>query len=445
MSKTLPTVRLLQREIEDMEWIQGSDPSKTKTGKESNAWKMVEGFIKAQVKGQYKAQEGKSLKWDVNVDQNGDGTETYLDITGSLDTLLRWNSLLRIGLSPINAISNIGFGKLSNIWNQTINEDSVLNKLLRELNILQELTEFEYSEKLRTTKKLTGERLAELMYLPQKSGEKYIQSSMMLAIMIKNGYLTPNGELTNKYNTATENEKQDLVNEIQRTNQVLHGRYSPQEAAIAQQYVLYRLVSQFRKWLPSGIEARLDTKHYDQRLKRDVEGRWITLGKMVANLNDSISRLQKGELKDYEKYNMKKNILEIIITLASLFAIAMLKSNPDDDKKRKNAWYKSSMLLLNRVSGDTSFFFSPDQLINLGKNAIPVTKLLNDLKELTIYSQGYVGGEFTKAFTEDAKFKSGIYKGQYKLPKKLLDVTPGARLGTDLFQILNDNPLNELP
>ena len=43
MSNILPPVRLLQREIEKTSYIQGSDPNITKTGKDSNMWKIVDG------------------------------------------------------------------------------------------------------------------------------------------------------------------------------------------------------------------------------------------------------------------------------------------------------------------------------------------------------------------------------------------------------------------
>lgn len=465
MTKVLPKVRILQRQIEKTDYKQASNPSITKTGQQSNVWKMVEGFIKAQVKGEFKKEEGK-YTYKTYKDEKGNEIKKVIDVTSVVDNTLRWNSLLRIGAAPITAGANILFGKLSNLieawasgyrkelrqaevifWKQNFNKESVLNKeLLLNLNILQELQDYEHSETLKSGefKTLSGEKLLEYMFSLQKGGEKYIQSSILLAIMIKDSYITSEGTLTDKYKNASNEEKQELANKVQRTNHILHGRYSPKEAGIIQQQVLFRAILQFRKWIASGVESRLDQKHYDQRLKRDVEGRWVTFAHMITNLRDSIERIKSGKLTDYEKYNMKKNLIEIITAIVGVVAIAMAHNGDDNDKKRrnKNAFFKSSMLLLNRVSGDASFFYAPGQINNLGRNAIPVTKLYSDLIDLMLYSDGYIGGEITRTFSKDNQINAGNKKGLYRLPSKVLDITPGNKLGTDFYKVFNDLALD---
>ncbi|MCL5460337.1 hypothetical protein M3M33_16995, partial [Loigolactobacillus coryniformis] len=78
--------------------------------------------------------------------------------------------------------------------------------------------------------------------------------------------VTSNGELTDKYTNASEDEIQQLRDKIQRLNQKIHGRYTQKEAAAAQQNVVYRLVSQFRKWIPAAIENRVGEAQWDNRL-----------------------------------------------------------------------------------------------------------------------------------------------------------------------------------
>ena len=95
------------------------------------------------------------------------------------------------------------------------------------------------------------------------------------------------------------------------------------------------------------------------------------------------------------------------------------------------------MLLLNRVSGDINFFYSPSQINNIGKNAIPVTKLVNDLIS--------TGPTIIEAFdSKKNKFKTGSFKGRYKLPKHLLDLIPGSRVLSDPYKILNKEALTEI-
>ena len=451
MSRTLPKVRLLQREIYNTKFIQGSDPNTTKTGTESGYWRMTEDFINAQVKGAYKAKEGRRAV-STSEDQYGNITETYVDIAGSIDTLLSWNSLLRIGLAPITAVANISFGKLSNFieawasgyltelgyaevifFNQTFDKDSVLNKeILTKLNILQELTEYTQDNVLKTKiKGLDPAQLKEYMFSLQKGGEKYIQSTMLLAIMIKQGYLTKDGKLTKEYLTITDLQKTELINEVQRTNHLLHGRYTPKESAIAQQYVLYRAMSQFRKWIPSAIESRFGSKRYDQRLKRMTEGRMLTFLIMAYNLKDSLKRISEGNLKDYEIYNLRKLSIEVVLTVGTYVLIAMLKGGDDKDDKerRKTAVYKTTMLLLTRVAGDLSFFFSPNQINNLFKNIGPVTKLIQDLLSIV---------ENLGTFWEwDDKTAGEIFD-------KGTNLIPGNKLIKDPYKIFNKEVLQEL-
>ena len=489
MSKILPKVRLIQREIEKTSYIQGSNPNYTKTGKDSNLYKITEAFIKAQIKGEYKEEQGRSITWGTKTDEKGNTTEKYLDITGTIDNLLKWNSLNTIGLTPIGASANIGFGKLSNFteaiggrffnrthlrqaerifWAQTFKEDSVLNKeLLSKYNILQELTDREQSENLKTGKykKISGEKIMEWLYAPQKYGEKWIQCSTLLAVMLHDGYMNGKGELTEKFNDATQAEKEKLFGKITGINNKLHGRYSPKEAAAMQQHVFYRAITQFRKWIPAAIEARFDEKHYDPGLGVEVEGRYRTFGREVLlklvkgdvtnafynlfmPLINAKAALESGKLSQSDIYNMRKMLIESVLAIATLVLYSIGTGDDDKDKKRrKEAWFKSTMLLLNRVSGDLTFFYSPNQINNLTKNAIPMSKLVDDLlkigSDLTFIDTK--GIHIPNAFdSKKNKFKSGNSKGQYKLPKRIISVIPGSKAIYDPLKIFNKQALDEV-
>jgi hypothetical protein len=474
MSDILPKVRLLQRSIFDTEYVQGSNPNSTKTGKDSKMWKMVEGFIKAQVKGETKKDEGKKGLYKKN-GVDGEEVEVYLDATGSIDSLLRWNSLLRIGLSPITALANVSFGKISNFfegfagqfytrkdlriaeklfWQQNFNKDSVMNKILADGNILQELTDKEQSESLKTSEKDSIDRLTEMMYSPQKWGEKYIQSSTFLAIMHKEGYINSDGELTDSYNELSDKSKQELFNKVQRVNHMLHGRYSPQESGIGQQSVIYRAASQFRKWMPSAIENRFDAKHYDERLQADIEGRYRSFvrnfvlelfvkGDVKSAFYNLIMPVLNAEkalasgLTPSEIYNMRKMLIETTSFLVVTLLYAAGTGDDDDDKElRRNPLFKTTMLTLNRISGDIAFFYSPMQINNLGANAFPVQKLTKDLINISL--------EVPRFFTDKSEFTSGINKGKERLPIKVLGLIPGSRPVTDFTKIFSKFELDEI-
>ena len=477
MSSILPKVRLLQREIENIAYKQGSDPNITKTGKDSNMWKIVDGFINAQVKGEFKEAQGRPTI-STSVNEKGETIEKYLDITGSVDNLLRWNSMLRIGLSPVGSVANVGFGKLSNFmesiggrfftgkdlrtaerifWSQNFDKDSVLNKeLLEKYNILQELTDYESIKSSKTTNKfLSKERLVEFIYAPQKYGEKYIQSSTLLAIMHKEGYISSKGELTDKFKNSSDKQKEELFARVTGINNRLHGRYSPKEAAIAQQNVVFRAIMQFRKWIPAAIEARFDEKHFDPRLGVEVEGTYRTfsrevLGKLVkGDVKDAFynlvmpmfnakEALESGKLTESEIYNMRKMFIESILALGTVVLYGIGTGGGDDDKeRRKQAWFKSTMLVLNRISGDMAFFYSPSQINNLTKNAVPMSKLTGDLIS--------IAGDLPFMFNSDKnKFKTGNNKGLYKVPTRLLGVIPGNKIIAEPFKVFNKEVLSDL-
>lgn len=473
MTTILPTVRLLQEQlkykrnengkIEVRNFKKNSNPNVTIAGEESNLYKMVDDVINMQVKGKMKADEWNKVYADIFNEKGDKVGEKYVDASGIVDNLLAYNSLLRIGLSPITALSNVTFGDISNIieavggrfmtikglkdasnifMKQTFDEKSVMNKLLEELNPLQELDDYDYIEKVKLTGTavgLTGEKLKEYMYAPQKKGEKWLQSRTMMAVMIKEGYLTPNGELTDKYKDATTKEKQQLSDRIQRLNQLIHGRYTSKEAATLQQFVLFRLASQFRKWIPAAIENRLGEKKWDNRLQAEIEGRYRTFTRLTLNLKDTLARLKEGKLTELEMYNMKKMLIELTLAAASILLYAGLHGGDDDEDKkwRKNPIVKTTLTLLNRVSGDIDFFYNPANITHLAKNSVPLAKTLDDLGTAISYIPHAFGGE-------GSTYKTGSRKGYNKFYSKSSSVIPGVKIIGDVKRMVNDQDLEEL-
>ncbi len=106
----------------------------------------------------------------------------------------------------------------------------------------------------------------------------------------------------------------------------------------------YRLISQFKKWIPSAIEARIGQHQYDNRLQVETEGRYRTFGGLIANLGDTIERLRSGDMTELEIYNMKKMAIELTLWAASILMYAGLYGDTDKDKKwRKNPLVKTGL------------------------------------------------------------------------------------------------------
>ncbi len=457
LSKALAEVRLLQEQlkykqtekgvIEKRTFIKSSDPKASVNAEDSNVYKMVNTHIDMQLKGKMRVHKMKPIKLGDIKDAEGRVVGVkQIHIEDILDKGLKYNSLLRIGLSPITSIANVLFGETSNFIEAVggrhfnISEmtsakrifatqidyiskkhDTNLYKWLHKLNPLQELADYELGEGLTANpKKLTSEKAMEMMYIMQKKGELELQATTMIAMLIHEGYMTKDGKNTPKGDAITESEATKLSDKVQRLNQMIHGRYSQREAAALQQSVWYRMFIQFRKWIPAAIESRFGDLKPDNRLGVDVEGRYRTLGakvfkassvkeafeNMFLPLLNSKRLLESGQMTPTEIYNMRKNLVEMILLTATALIVAGLKSGDDDEDKERlrNPAVKAGLTMLNRISGDLMFFYNPSNVGNMAKNAIPMGKLISDVIS--------VGTSLPHAFyLGDYEIKRGSLKG----------------------------------
>lgn len=476
-SKVLPEIRVLQEmikykinskgEVIPREFIKDNDPSKKVIGENSNLNSMIDKWVNIQLKGEKKIDAFK-IKIGELLDNEGNIIgEKYIHGSDIADAGLKANSLVKIGFAPVSIVSNISFGQISNIieatggkffnlrhlhlanktfFAQTFIKDSELNKLLEKFNLLKEQDDYESPKNPELKNKISVEKFQEIAYVGQKLGEKWNQATTVLAVMIKEGYFK-NGKLTDKWNNSTEQEKTELVNKTQRINSMTHGRYSQQEAATASQKVWYRAVTQFRKWAIAMAEARFGKAQYDVDLGTDIEGRYRTFSRLLftKDILNNLSKMAKGELTDTEKYNMKKNLTEVVLFLGTMFFAGSMGADKD---KKKNPYWKLGLTLANRAAGDLDFFYSPNQIINLGANTVPLAKFAGDIIK-TIdyipYAFNYDVGLFPPSFHQDKKksnYISGINKGKNKELVSIIKTIPGLNALLQAENIVNKNSVS---
>lgn len=457
MDKVLPVVRLLQEEIKRKEYIKSSKPNERVIGEQSNIFKFTDDVIKMQVKGETKKEQGKIKVNNVYDNEGNPIGEKYILTSDLIDIGLRYNSLLRIGLNPINAVTNVLIGDIGNIvesfggrfytlsnlkdasnifMKQNLDEKSALNKWLEKLNPLSELEDYDQIDRVSVGKKLTPDKLKNIMYSPQKVGEKWLQTRTMLAVLIKEGLIDNKGKTTKKGEELTEEQINDLSNKIQRINQMIHGRYSQKDAAIAQQFVLYRMISQFRKWLPAAFEQRLGTAQYDARLKENIEGRYRTAWRLIqATIKGDLDKLKTSNLSELELYNMRKNFAELTILAASMLLFYGLKGDKDDDEWRKKPDIKFTLDQLNRVAGDLQFFYTPEGSLNTATNAVPLAKVGTDLYK-AFFAIPFI---FTDEFLDEkSTYQKGKRKGENKFFSSYGDLIPGYKPVKDFTRLFKE-------
>lgn len=467
LSEILPKTRILQRHLGSVEFYNPANPSKKRYGVESNIYDMVDKVIDIQLKGNKSKELGKINKKTV-YDENGNPIgESYIDTADVIDAGLSWNSLLRIGLNPFTAITNVLVGDAGNIieafgnrffsikdlnkatnmyFTQMFDKESKMNYIIEKYPLMQELTDYEYAGKLRVTKGMTGEQLKNYMYSMQKSGEVFLQARTMMAMMFK---LKPDGKtsfwdmLDDKGNLKPEYQTQfgtkeefneymlTLSSRIMAVNEKIHGRYSQRDSAIITQNAIYRMLFQFKKWIPAAVEARFEKRKFDQRLGLEVEGRWLTLYRLATNLKDTATRMDKGQLEEFEKVNLRKTMTELTLILATV-GLYLALGFDDDDKRKRSASYKLIMDQLDRVSGDLLFWANPKNITTLSKNPIPMTKLAEDIISVVNYLPYafYIDGT-------EYKYKSGPRKGENKFYSKLGAITPGVKPTQEIFRLFN--------
>lgn len=468
LSDILPKTRILQSAIADNKYLSSTNSKIIKEGADTNLYEMVNRFIDMQLRGNKKKDLYK-FKYAKEYDEQGNEiSHKEIELADAIDFGLTWNSLLRIGLNPITAATNVLVGEAGNIietiggrffnstdlskasgifFAQSMNKDSKFNYIIEKYPLMQELTDYEYAERLSIKTGLSGEKLKNYMYKMQKGGEIFLQGRTMIAMML---HTKPDGKtsfwdmLDEKGNLKGEFKDQfpdfeDFMtrysSKVMAVNEKIHGRYSERDAAIIQQNAVWRMAFQFKKWIPAAIEARFEGRRFDERLQEEVEGRWRTLGRLVMNFKDTAARFDKGELTDLEKYNMRKMGTEISLILGS-FLMYLGLGWDDDDEKKKDPLYKFTMNQLDRVTGDLLFLANPSNATALTKNPIAMTKLADDLLGVMInVPYLFEVGKY--------KYESGPRKGENKFWSKITAITPGAKPSMDVYRLFNEEKYRE--
>ena len=451
MSEILPKTRLLQEIIKEQSFLKNTNPKVAIKGENTNLYKMTEAFINMQVKGEMKKDEKYA---------------PYIDFG------LKYTSMLRIGLNPFNALTNILIGNIGNIteamggrnfnykeytharklfFEQVFTEGSKVNKLIELYNPLMELDDYENLNRVNIGSSEYKDKIKSLMYAPQRIGEKYLQTSTMIASLLHDKVTTKDGKSISMWEAFKEdgtwNEElmgypltEDMIfkttNKVQRINQMIHGRYSQKDATALSQYALFRAAFQFKKWIPSAIEMRLGEKRFDERLGHEVEGRYFAYLKLwrntYARITNDIKKLEGNTFTATDWYNMRKNITEVVIMVSSILMYVGLGWD-DDKKKAKSGMYKFTMGQLDKVSGDLLFWYNPSAINESAMQVVPLLKTHKDLLKI-IKNVPYIFG------IEGSEYKKGPHKGENKFLSSIYDATPIVKPLVDIARMANDEP-----
>ena len=481
MNEVLPQVNLLKEIVDNQEFIKSNNDNSVTSGANTNTGAIVQAFIDMQVLGKKK-----------NTDTFKIG-DTTVPAGAIIDWMMKYTSLLRIGLNPFNAVSNVAIGNVSNIIEAvggrhfgvggymkalgTYTKDfasskSKTNMLSKIFNPLIEMDDYENLAKLKLGSQewysfvTNRERLENLMYAPQRHGERQLQTSTMIAIFRKQKVTTKSGESISMWEAFDENgvwneslmgyklsndEIFKMTSKIHAVNKMIHGRYSAKDAAALTQNAYFRAVFQFKKWIPAAIEARIGGKRSDNILG-DTEGRYHTLGRKVLGklipgkefnpfvalynlampLIASEKLIKSGKFTETDIYNMRKNMAELII----IAAIMLFKAGFDDDDKKKKASYKYTMRILSQLSKDITYFYDPQEGLNLLGSGAPILKTAGDIRKML--------WTLPAIWTDDDEINRGRHKNEDPFYAASTDLLPLYKPLADFGRLWNESSYQEI-
>ena len=225
---------------------------------------------------------------------------------------------------------------------------------------------------------------------------------------IKEGYKLSD-TLSNK--DALQEMELHLVDLINRT----HGNYKQSEAKLFKKDLLYRMLFQFRGWMPEGISGRWGKEEYSKLLGVTTKGRYrsystlfkgsdvgdrhysgisntlFTIKQLLRKMTFGLLKTQFDErMSEVDAANMRANMQELSILLATigLTLLATTAIEPDDRKKYR---INIALNLLSRMQTDIFMYMNPTAYQNMSKNIIPILGILDNIEKFLNRFSKYLG------------------------------------------------------
>ena len=405
----------------------------------------------------------KSLQKDVAVEIKGNGfteligilkkgDKKMLSIGKMVDKVIHWTTLKNLGFSLYSPMVNL-LGGSANMYMTGANglyySKSDLNKamglaLAGKTNLPNEDTKKarlildwlninagEFIKKQEdllsnsTTKKLMADYNALAL---MRESENVLRNAGALAVVLGGKYefnwdsfKVVDGKLVVEANDFQKSKFKQQIIKINRKN---IGGISEDDMMLAKQQIVGRMLMQHRSWLPALFYERFGGKKYDWVLDKDIEGRYVTAFRLFKHL---VGLSKITQLSEMEQANLKSARIELALIIGIGILRSLLKSGLDDEDK-KEAWYKISDKISDRVTGELVFFIDPtfESQINILLSPAPVLGTAQDV--------GKFIGSLYKADDEDKRTKGPL--------QRAVKLTPLSKVDAFLTD-LGMNPIDE--
>lgn len=284
-----------------------------------------------------------------------------------------------------------------------------------------------------------------------------------------------NAELKLKDNVTTldgDPITQEFLDKIKRkirgVNQNTHGSMNAEDKGLIHQYLMGRMVMNFRQWMVEHYSRRFRGRHWDNNFGEYREGYWVSLWKGVFNREtkdtwksgnhmDALAMFMKDlytfmfrsqsqwhNLSEDQKYNIQRVKSEMTLWLL-LNGLSFALGDPDRHKREywRRFWIYQTKRALTETTASMPTPSTINSIITMINSPITSINTLNSFFYLFTGIDDLISGE---------QIKFGDHKGEYKywrnLKKYLLpgfkDYEQMQNLGEDdaLFKVFDTSPAN---
>lgn len=413
VSVTTSKGKAILSKMKDFEGDTLGDPVQSKSGAESNSYKLLEAFIAMQVYGQTEQDIGSFSLGNMQIEGR-----KLAKIVG------KYNSTLLMGFNVLAGSANIMMGETMQ-WADAFGgeyyspKDYIkasgeytkdLGNMIADIGrripksrvgLFSEYYDFlgdyfpsDMSAKTSSTARRIYQNSS--LFFISSGGEHMMQNRAAISIFLNtetfdaNGkkignlwdahkaedgklkiddvYVKKNGELV-KYD---QKEKEYMSRRVQAILRLMHGNYNSKTAAIWQRNALFGLVGQFRKWITDGMDRRFGGEKYNYFLEQDREGNYISTGKFLVGLVGDLTRTKFeigrdwNSMTKHQRANVWRTVTEVaavtMLAGASFALKGLMDGLDEDDDKDKLANLRRLTYFVNRSSLEITSFVNPFDL-----------------------------------------------------------------------------------
>jgi hypothetical protein len=264
--------------------------------------------------------------------------QTNFVVANAADTILKYIHIKAMGWNPFSAVTNLGFGVISNYTHAAGEEDFgdkelnkayklLLNNVLRATHIVNMKTAIKISQLMmeygvvgdirdgtgsHNVKSLKEKFKILLPYEMTSRAEFINQGSTFIAMMLRKKITDINGKERNLFEAYTLDDKNNLVwNEkefgeqpewqslgknktnfklkVEAVKEIIHGNYNPNSPVRIKKTAIGRALLMFRNWMAEGFANRFQSERESVILERTIKGRYRSFYQAKSKEGEPVS------------------------------------------------------------------------------------------------------------------------------------------------------------